>query len=131
MLKPRHTFLDQPALHYKKVVDIGKYLNTTTTYTYSEEIDGEYINYVYVFDKETENFIQIQDPQVWSNLNNNFGVDPLKTYYYKYLYVYNYDVSTHKFIREEYAGQQRDILVIDSNTYQGQKDRYIKNRFFD
>lgn len=120
--KPRHTYLDEPALHYKKVIDIAKYLSTTNYYYYL----GDETHY-FSYDKISETFIELE--QTPPNINGGIAIDADKTYVYGDKY-YQYNTSTNTF--EIVLPTVEDIMyVVDSNTYKGQKSRYIKGNYFD
>ena len=124
MLKPKHTYLDQPALHYKKIIDIAKYLNGMVHYyiTYGDSFKN------YIYDKTQQEFVDAD-----TDFLNGQGVliSAANTYNFRDKY-YTYDIVNYEW--NEIA--QADIIgnivdIYDGSTYKGQKSRYIKDRFFD
>jgi hypothetical protein len=118
--KPKHTYLDKPALHYKKIIDLAKYNNTQVYFNvYNEEY--------YIYDRETTNgFVKLDEKpngqEIW--------VSPLVTYCFGDKYYYYGNDETWKTIsQEDIYGSV--ITITDSNVYKGQKNRYIKDREFD
>lgn len=127
MLKPRHTYLDQPALHYKKIIDIAKYLNSMVHYYIS--YGDSYKNYIY--DKTQQAFVDADTDTL-----NGQGVLISTTNIYNFGDKYfMYDNVNYQWIektQQEIEGLPEEIVdIYNGSTYKGQKSRYIKDRFFD
>lgn len=121
--KPKHTYLDQPALHYKKVIDIALYTNTSYYYYHEKYVDGILTGFYYVFDREKENFIEID-----SCSGNRINIIPIIAVY-KYNYTYfGYDGS--KWITLDYTPENYIEIYADKQ-YKNQKNTYVKDRYFD
>ena len=116
-LKPKHTYGDKPALHYKKIIDMTKYLDSQTHY-YLSKGDGGYYNYVY--DKVLENFVDCKTDY----LNGyGFAIDGFSTYQFGSNYFY-YDFVEYKWVKITDSQQitERIIELVDGNLYNGQKN---------
>ena len=117
--KPKHTYLDAPALHYKKIIDLAKYNNTQV---YFNVFNEEY----YIYDKETtRGFVKLDEKPNGQEI----FVTSMATYCFGDKY-YFYDDDGWNTISEEDA-YGSIISIADSNVYKGQKNRYIKDREFD
>lgn len=123
-LKPKHTYLDQPALHYKKIIDIAEYFNSNPHFYY--QVGDTYKNYV--FDKTTETFIDADSDGL---AGYGILIDGTTTYVYRDKY-FKYDTTNLVWttITKEEA-TETIITVSSNNMYKGQKNRYIKDRYFD
>jgi hypothetical protein len=123
-LKPKHTYLDQPALHYKKIIDIAEYFNSNPHFYYQS--GDVYKNYV--FDRNTETFVDA-DTELLTGVG--ILIDGSNTYQYSNKY-FKYDTTNLVWttITQDQA-TETIISVSSNNVYRGQKNRYIKDRYFD
>lgn len=117
--KPKHTYGDAPALHYKKIIDLAKYNNTQV---YFNAFDSEY----YIYDKETtRGFVKLDEQPNGQAIM----VSSMNTYCFGDKYYFYDDDNWNTLSEEDIFGNV--ISITDSNTYKGQKNRYIKDREFD
>ena len=117
-LKPKHTYLDQPALHYKKVIDLTKYLLAPTYYYYTS---GS-VNKLYVYDRDKKEFVLIE-----SDYGNGIAIDTTKKYTIDNVY-WQYNSVLLKWEQVSVDSAEDIITALD---YRNQKNRYIKNKAFD
>ena len=123
-LKPKHTYLDQPALHYKKIIDIAEYFNSNPHFYFPN--GDSYKNYV--FDKTTETFIDADTDWL---AGYGILIDGTATYRYNNKY-FKYDTTNLIWTTITQNQATETILTVyNNNMYKGQKNRYIKNRYFD
>ena len=123
-LKPKHTYLDKPALHYKKVIDIAKYLNTTYYYYYEKYVEGVLTGFYYIFDRETQMFIKVD-----SCSGSRIDIIPtIMVYGYDNKY-FGYDPDN-EWIVLDYT-PNNFIEIYSDKEYRNQKNIYVKDRFFD
>lgn len=118
--KPKHTYLDQPALHYKKVIDIALYTNTKTYYYYGSLVNRLY----YTFDIEAETFKEV-------DACSGEGIEIIPVLYvYRFgnkYFGYNLD---HEWFVLDYS-VDNFIEIYADKQYRNQKNAYVKDRFFD
>lgn len=130
-LKPKHTYLDQPATHYKKVIDLTKYLMTETYYYYTDSTG----TYVYYYDRENKRFIKTDDIKgkgILIEKNTRKYVIDTEIWYYNVISVTIHGVTTlqHSWQHTSLFSPTSEEAIISATDYRGQKNRYFRNGTF-
>ena len=126
-LKPKTTFLDAKAIRYKRIIDIGVSYNTKVYYYYD---DPNTLNeYVYVFDRDKQDFVQIED----AHIQSDYEISLSSTDYYTFGdYMFNYDITQFKWTKSPIDSSVVSINIQNAdNRRERQMTRYIKDREFD
>lgn len=130
-LKPKHTYLDQPATHYKKVIDLTKYL-MTETYYYFTDTTG---TYTYYYDRENKRFVKTDDAKgkgILIEKNVRKYVIDTEIWYYNVISVTIHGVTTlqHSWQHTSLFSPLSEGTIISATDYRGQKNRYFRNGTF-
>ena len=130
-LKPKHTYLDQPATHYKKVIDLTKYLMTETYYYYTDSTG----TYVYYYDRENKRFVKTDSANGTGILlvknTCKYMIDN-EVWYYNVISVTIHGVTTlqHSWQHTSLFSPLSEQNIISATDYKGQKNRYFRNGTF-
>lgn len=126
-LKPKTTFLDAKALRYKRIIDIGISYNTQTYYYYDDPNTQK--EYYYVFDRDKQDFVQIED----AHIQSDFEISLSSTDYYTFGdYMFNYNITQFKWTKSPIDSSVVSINIQNAdNRRERQMTRYIKDREFD
>ena len=126
-LKPKTTFLDAKALRYKRIIDIGVSYNTKVYYYYDDPNTSN--EYVYVFDRDKQDFVQIED----AHIQSDYEISLSSTDYYTFGdYMFNYDITQFKWTKSPIDSSVVSINIQNAdNRRERQMTRYIKDREFD
>ena len=130
-LKPKHTYLDQPATHYKKVIDLTKYLMTETYYYYTDETG----TYTYYYDRANKVFVETDEVKGKGILikknSRKYMLDDAIWYYNVKTVVVDGQTTIEHVWRNTYVfpplGEE---TIISATDYKGQKNRYFRNGTF-
>lgn len=126
-LKPKTTFLDAKAIRYKRIIDIGVSYNTKVYYYYDDPNTQN--EYYYVFDRDKQDFVQIED----AHLQSDFEISLSSTDYYTFGdYMFNYNTTQCKWTKSPIDSNVISINIQNAdNRRERQMSRYIKDREFD
>lgn len=130
-LKPKHTYLDQPATHYKKVIDLTKYLMTETYYYFTDSTG----TYTYYYDRENKRFVKTDSVNgngiLIEKNTRKYMLDTEIWYYNVKPVVVDGQTTIEHVWRHTYVFMPlSEENIISATDYRGQKNRYFRNGTF-